>query len=476
MKRKNICLLLSVLVLVSCSLSCAPRRGTREIVQPVPLPREFSSSGQGQLPDHWWEDFDDPELTGLINRALSDNFTLKGVWSRFDQAYSLHRMARAARAPLVSLDAGAGRARSVVATSPIYSDQFSLNLATSYEIDLWGKLESLEAAAQHDLKASRGDVETMAMTLAAQVAGLWFSIIEQQAHLDLLAAQLTLAQTYLDLVELRFSQGMASALDVYQQRQQVVSTRAKIPLSEARLKVQQHQLATLLARPPNAEICLLKNILPDLPPLPESGILADLMERRPDLRAARERVESADQRVAAAASEQLATLRITGRSGYQNSEAGDLFELWNGSITAATQLILADGGRREADLNRSRAVTTAAIHSYAQAVLQAMQEVENSLVQENKQGTYLEALEEQLAITRETLEEARARYINGLNDYLPVLVALQSLQQLERTILTARRELISYRVQLYQALGGSWTTRLQPPVGSAEPVVSGEND
>ncbi len=459
-REKPIFLILIILVLSPGLTGCSARQHRSEVTKPVFLPVDVQATDEFTMPDRWWESFNDPELNDLINRSLKANFTLKTAWARFDQAYAFAAKVKAAHTPQVSLDASSARSRSSILNDAIYGNQFSLYLTTTYEVDLWNKLDSIEQAAELDLKASRYDVETAAMTLASQVTTLWFSIIEQYAQLGLLMEQLEVAETYQELAELRFSQGLASALDVYQQRQQVVATRAKIPLVEARLKINQHQLAVLLAQPPNAVILSTKDVLPDIEPIPVDGLLVHLLERRPDIKAGRERVAAADLRVAAAADEQLAVLRLTGRAGYQNSEAGDLFDLWYASVSATVQHTLADGGLRTAEQERTRAITRVLIQQYGQTVLNAMQEVESAMVQEQRQRTYLEELKKQLDLARATLAEARSRYVNGLSDYLPVLVALQGLQQLERTHISARRDLIAFRIQLYRSLGGSWMASL----------------
>ena len=126
-----------------------------------------------------------------------------------------------------------------------------------------------------------------------------------------------------------------------------------------------------------------------------------------------------------------------------------------------------DGGRRKAEVDRNEAVVKEQLGVYGQVVLRAFQEVEDALIQERKQTEFLIELERQLQLARDTLREARMRYANGLSDYLPVLAALESLQTVERSQIVAERQLLSYRVQLYRALGGSWTRILEPPTESS---------
>jgi len=119
-----------------------------------------------------------------------------------------------------------------------------------------------------------------------------------------------------------------------------------------------------------------------------------------------------------------------------------------------------DGGRRQAEVLRTQAVVRERLHQYEKSVLVAIQEVEDAIVQEAQQKNYLEQLDKQIEIAQETLRSSRTRYINGQSNYLPVLTALQAVQRLERTRLAAQLNLILYRIDLYKALGGTWTGEL----------------
>ncbi len=141
------------------------------------------------------------------------------------------------------------------------------------------------------------------------------------------------------------------------------------------------------------------------------------------------------------------------------------------SIGASVSAPIVDGGMRRAEADRNRAVVTQRINNYASVLLAALQEVEGALVLERQQRSYLRRVDEQVKIARETLREARVRYVNGLSDYLPVLTALRSLQQLELLQLSQNRLLLEHRVRLYRALGGSWMNELEPDGLGASPVA-----
>ena len=140
--------------------------------------------------------------------------------------------------------------------------------------------------------------------------------------------------------------------------------------------------------------------------------------------------------------------------------------MWN--LAANLVQPVFEGGRRRAEVRRTDAVKLERLNAYGAAVLTALREVEDALTQERQQRLFIDNLRVQVALARETLGQARQRYTNGLSDYLPVLTALQAQQNRDRDLLTARRQLISYRIQLYRALGGSWARELTFPVDNGD--------
>jgi len=479
---KSRCLLT---VLLACSLacgaaSCSLHRVEDAVEPPVPVPRAFSDTGRGQSPGRWWEHFEEGEWDRLVDQALSGNLTLRQAAARLEEAYQAAQKAGAGLWPQVSAEAGASRARTTAVTFrgdrvKATSNLFSLTLAASYEIDLWRRIHSLRDAASLDATATREDFDAAAVTLAANVGETWYSIVEQRAQLALLRDQIKTTGTFLDLVELRFRQGQASALDVYQQRTQAAAVRGQLPVAQSRLEVLEHGLAVLLGKPPLSKPAGARAALPQAPPLPRTGLPADLVARRPDVRAAHARLVAADHRVAAAVADRLPALRLTGRRTNSAAEPGDVFSNWVWSVAGNLVQPVFEAGRRQAEVARTRAAKAALLNAYGAVVLRAFQEVEDALSRERHQRLLVANLEEQVRLARATLEQARDRYVNGLCEYLPVLAALQAQQGKERELLRARRQIISYRIHLYRGLGGAWPRdldargiRVPPDFGEAQ--------
>lgn len=440
----------------------------------VDIPEAFSSSGQGEADtaNRCWEAFGDADLSKTVEATLAGNLDLKQAWARIKQMGAVLKASGAGWYPQLTAELGVGFSRNAMTipnpmtgedvTTVSERGSYQLGVTISYEVDLWGKVASTEDAAGAELTATREALEALAMVLAGQSAELWFGIVEARAQLKLLAQQLETSQTYLRLVELRFGQGFANSVAVYQQRQQVESLRAQVPLFQSRIKLFEHALATLAGRPPLAPVAASRDQLPQLPPLPATGLPTDLLQRRPDVRGAMVRIVAADHRVAAAIADQYPSLRLSIWAGVSSTDITTLFDAFLANLVSGLVAPLFDGFRRSAEVDRNKAAVEELVHAYGNVVLTALKEVEDALATERYQLEHVRVLETRLELAQQTLEESRVRYLNGLSDYLPVLTALSIVQQVELALISARKVLISNRIQLCKALGGGWTGDLMP--------------
>lgn len=441
--------------------SCHSARPAAPDAVKAALPEGYSREPSGvQAADRWWLDFGSRDLDALMARAFAENLTVAEAEARLRQAVAEARKAGAGLTPEISATAGAGvsRVRAEDGLVDSTTREYSLGLAASYELDLWGRVRQGRRAAVQQAEASRGDLEAAAATLAGSVSETWVRILEQDAQLALLQQQLETNKKYLDLLKMRQLKAQAIALDVYQQEQIVASTEALIPQVRAEARVLRNQLALLLGRAAGMPVDLSESDLPALPDLPELGVPADLLEKRPDVRAALSRLEAAESGVRVARADRLPAIRLTGKAAYGSDSVDTLFDNWILNLAAGLTAPLLDGGRRSAEVERTRAVTDERLAAYRRVVLTAFGEVENALARELQLREQLAALERQLTSARDALRESEKRYTKGAIDYLPVLTALASVQRLERSVLAGRRDLLVQRVALYRALGGRWTS------------------
>ncbi|MFO8058269.1 MAG: efflux transporter outer membrane subunit [bacterium] len=456
-------------VLVLCSSCPEPKKKPD-----VDVPQKFSESGPASMPEKWWTSFSDPELDRLEERAMSGNLDVLAAWDRLDQAEAMYRSASAGLWPSISASLSltdkemmgekestktapsSGGMPSGGAQTSTDGTTYSGSLTASYELDLWGRVRSSRKAAKADFRAGREDLYTMAMTVSSQVAMTWYELVEQKLQLGVLKEQEQINKDYLELQTLRYRQGVAAAADVVQQRQQLEATRSEMPNVQKRIQTLKHQLAVLIGKPPRTKIEAERDSLPGLPPLPDTGIPADVLMQRPDVRSAKKRLEAAGYRVDEAFASRLPSISISLSASDTEEEIESLFENWLRNLTVNLAAPLLDAGRRKAEEERARAAASQRVHAFEKTMLTALREVEDALARERNQHEYIKRLEKQMQSARQSLELARERYRNGATGYLPVLVNLKNLQALERQHLTARRILITYRIALYRALAGSW--------------------
>ncbi|MDP3877889.1 MAG: efflux transporter outer membrane subunit [Methylobacter sp.] len=434
-----------VLLLLMATACSVP---IKEIPAPVVLADKFSVSGRAKLQNQWWLSFNDADLNRLIEQALNENFTLLAAFNRLEQAQALAKKSGAELIPAINNTVNATQKSSDKPTL----NNFALGLAASYEIDLWGRIRANIQAAELDTQAAEEDVASAAISVSAEIASTWYKLIEQRQQLNLLNSQITINRDNVTMVTTRFRLGQASAADVFQQRQLLEFVIGNQLSVIANIQILENQLAILLGKAPGTVVIPAQDKFPALPPIPETGLSADLMQRRPDLRKAYFRVQSADQRVAAAIADRFPKLSLAVGVDTNAPDLQSLFNNWMATIAGNLVTPLLDGGRRVAEVERSRAVSAEALNNYGAALINAVKEVENALIQEHQQYQLVLNLDQQVQLSQQASSQIRFRYIYGAMDFLRVLSALLSQQNLERNSLLAQQQLIDYRISLYRAL------------------------
>jgi len=457
--RHTIAATFGTLCLAFCLGRCTLHKVPEQTPTPETLPESFSRQGEVPVPQAWWTLFNDPQLNRFVERVLQDNLDLHGAFARLQQFEALARQSGAALKPQVQASGTADRSGTGGEAGSNSSSEFSLALFASYEIDIWKKLSQRQKAARSDLESAALDLESLAQTLAATAVQTYFAHQQQAETLGLLQAQVATNRQLLEIIEMRFTQGLASAIDVYQQREQLASTEALVPSAQAGLQLLQHQMAVLAATPPQTSPAFTTHALPVPGPLPELGVPLAWMSQRPDIQSAAMRLKAADYRLGVAIADRFPSLNLSGDIGSQALQLGDLFSNWFWRVAASLVGPLLDGGARKAEIARREALVLAAAKDYEAEVLNAIREVEDALVQESFQRETLQRLQDRETLAQQALDAARERYLRGIGPFLSVLTATQAFQSTERQVIEARRRLIDYRIDLHRALGGDFGTR-----------------
>lgn len=456
-----------VLLLAGCGAMFTPKTRPPAVRD---LPPAYSLyTGDEPGPGAWWEAFGSEELNGLIAEALSANFDIRTAWARLNQADAALRQAGANLGPSVSAEAGAARQRirTDADNTPARqrnSRSFSAGLTAAYELDFWGRLSALRQAERLAYEAVRDDLDTAAVTVSAGIVTAWIDILSIRRQIALATEQIAINQNRMDLQMFRFSKGKASALSVAQQREMLAASKARLP--RLRLSETQHRqaLAFLLGRSDARGLVVSEQDLPDPIAFPRTGLPAELLSARPDVRAAGLKLQSADWRIASARANRLPALSLSAGISFAADSTDLLFRNWIATLAAGITGPVFDGGYRKAEVDRRRALAEEALASYAKTVAQAIREVEAGLAAEQRQTEYLALIDTQLAAARLTMDSARTQYLNGQNTYLDYLTAWSGVQDLERQRVDEKATLLRNRVTVYKALGGDWTrTLIQHP-------------
>jgi len=448
------------MIFVVLSAGCAVH-GPLSVEPPVTVPASFKGeSAPGAPVERWWEAFGDKDLNRIMEEAFAGNPDLAAAYERFEQSRAVYRSAVAAGRPSLDLQGEWSREDTPSFFGNNTGDSYILSAAARYELDLWQKLKSRTRAAVLDMEALGEEVKTLYISLSAQIADLYYLAAEQRAQLRLAEQSVRAYADVLSLVEQRYRAGLTPAADVYRARQALAGAKARKVLFEVSLRVTEHALAVAVGRYPEGGTAGGVIELPETPQAFPAGLPSEVLSRRPDVRAALLRLKASDARVAAAIAERFPSFNLLGSYGTSSLvfSTGDIVGNFWKLIIGLSQPLL-DGGRRRAEVERSRAVFRENLALYRKAVLRAFQEVEDALVRNRTSEERIKQLQEQTEAAEAAFRLSRQRYVQGLSSYLQVLDAQTLLYETESQLLTARRQLISDRITLARAVGGRWMER-----------------
>ena len=421
---------------------------------PVEVPSEFSVAGVVETDAHWWTAFDDPALDDAIETALSDNLDLLAAAQRVEAANALIHVRRSGALP--ALSATQRTSYNVPAQNgPPWST--TPGVQASYEVDLWGRVGAAVSAEELRAEATATDYHAAAIGVAADIALTWARLGAAAESLALYDDQLSNNRTVLEMLERRFSLGSVVAADVLRQRELVEATLQERELVEADIEVFSNQLALLMGRGPH-EVLRRPDALLVVPALPDTGVPADLLNRRPDVQSAFLRLQASDRDVASAMAARYPQLNLSAGITTGGPAAEGIFRDWALSLAGDVFAPLFQGGRIRAEIERAEALERAQLYAYGQTMLVALREVEDALIREQREEQRIERLEARLALATESAARLETRYLNGTASYLDVLSATNDLQRLGRSVVAARLSNVEQRIALYRALAGSIET------------------
>ena len=465
MQRMPRALSLGLVLLAGCAVGPDYQRPE------IPAPGTFrgaetTSAGAGSVADlGWWEVFQDRSLQALIRTALANNKDLRLAAARVEEARGALLAANGEFYPLIAGSASYQRARvSELGTTPVPpsvrnpAEVYAVGGSASYELDFWGGLRRQSEAARAQLLAGEAAQQTVRASLVADVAATYFDLVELDSELAIARRTLESRQKSLQLVKARNAQGVVSKLDV-RQVEGLVSTAAKaIPTIERSLAVTENRLSLLLGQNPGeiqrthrlADVAVRVEV--------PAGLPSQLLERRPDLRAAEQQLIAANARVGVAKAAFFPTVALTASAGQLSADLSNLFKgpagTW--SFNPVVTVPIFTGGQLRGQYVASQAQREQALIAYERAVQSSFADVANALISNLKFREIRAEQDKLLAALSDAARLSNLRYRGGVTSYLEVLDSERQLFDAEIGACRAQRDELVGVVQLYLALGGGW--------------------
>ena len=435
----------------------------------------------GTAADHaeWWTSFGDPTLNTLVQRARSQNLSLRVAGLRILESRAVLGIAEGQRFPQQQQVAGQLTAIEVSENAPnaALADQSytnaQLSLDITWEADFWGRFRRGIEAAEAFLESDIANFADALVLLTAETAQTYVSIRLLEERLRLARANEASQERALEIATVLFNNGATTELDVTQARTILGSTRAAIPQLEASLRQAKNALAVLLGEPPGAVDASLGGGtgIPSAPMAVTVGIPAELLRRRPDVRAAERQLAAQSAQIGVAAADLYPRFGLTGSVGFQSSDAespvpgttpevSDIFDSGstNGFLGPFVSWNVLNYGRIRNNIRVEDARFQQLLEGYRNTVLNALAESENAI------AAFLAAREQEgyLAYSAEaavrSVELASIQYREGQTDFNRVVSALQSAIQQQDQLAQSQGAIASNLVALYRALGGGWQT------------------
>lgn len=435
----------------------------------TPEPDAFSEGRKMVAGDsdqqRFWQGFDDPLLEQLIDQTLAANHTLEEAVARYERAAAL--LYGAERDQWPSLTANASAAEQYLAdieqsppgTGPERVQRYEAGLAASWELDLFGRLRRATEAQRAELEAAGAELGAVQVALAGQLASSYFELRGLQQQFQVARQSVALQQQSLDIVEARVQAGRGTEFDQVRARAQLERTRAELPTVQAGIRAAMHRIAVLTGQPPMALVDTLspRGTLPEallVIPVDSPG---EVLRRRPDIAAAERRLAAATARIGVATADLFPRFTLSGLLGSVAADTSDLFTgpAETRRVALGIDWTFLDHGKVKARIEAAGADSRAALASYQQTVLEALEEAETRLVRYQRAQQREERLEQAMNNAEKAVELARARYEEGFIGYFEVLAAEQEFTATRDAAVRSRTAVTLAMVDVYRSLVGA---------------------
>ena len=412
----------------------------------------------------WFEIFSDEKLQELIRTAVAQNYDLRQASARINLGRANLGLARSDQFPQVAGSAGVTTTRSAENGVLIPGQKRTRSIGNvllnllSFEIDIWGRLRQQTKAAKAELQASVEDRNAAQTTIVGDVAAGYFNLLELDRELEIAKSTRAVRENSLSIIKLREQGGIATMLEVRQAEELVFQASQTIPDIERRIEQTENFISVLIGKNPGpiARGRVL-NDQPELPSVP-TGLSSELLDRRPDIRAAEQRLIAGNALIKSAKAAYFPTISLTGFFGFQSNQLSGLFSGGGNAWSFAPQIVqpIFTAGRLKSNVRFEQARQELMIAQYEQTIQTAFREVSDALI-ERRKVKEIRAQQEQLVTTLQDRSRlAYIRYEGGVDSLLNALDADRELFDAQLQLTQTRRNELLSLVQLYKALGGGW--------------------
>ncbi|HEX7854800.1 MAG TPA: efflux transporter outer membrane subunit [Sphingobium sp.] len=469
--------LLGLTALTGCSM--APQYHPPTIAAPLAYkeagPWVSAQSNEATIVSgQWWTIFDDAKLDGLEQQIETGNPTLEAALGRYDAAKAYLTEARSDLFPHIGVNGTLSRNRQSDnrplrgANQPDLYAAETVGGVASYDVDLWGRIRDGVAARRADAEASRDDLSTVRLSLEGQLASSYVTLRGYDREIELLDATVQAYAKADAMTQRRFAGGIANGMETGQSGTQLAEAQAQLADLRNARALTEHAIASLIGLPASGFSIVSEAIALSMPQVPV-GLPSTLLQRRPDIAAAEQRMFAANRRIGVAKAAFFPVLSLDGSGGWQSTMLSNLVSAPNifWSLGPSIAFSIFDGGRHRAHLAEAKASWTQATADYRGRVLGAMQEVEDGLSRLHHLGD--EATAETRAVEQAAQVERLSlnRYQKGAVNYLDVVTAQTTALRTRRQSIQLATRRLQASIGLIRAVGGGWQTQAAAPSKTA---------
>lgn len=407
----------------------------------------------------WLTNLNDERLNEYIQIALKNNFDIKNSEARLAAQLRQIRISASSLWPSINFNLQENRAETELDNQQIAtSSSYNGNLSIAWEIDLWQKLSAQKKAVARTAQASAEDFQAARLSLAATVARTWFNINELKLRLNIEEERLATIKETLEIVEEQYTSGQQSALNVYLNRSDHISQQARVLELRNTLESSIRSFKVLLGEYPNIDL----DFSASLPSITESipaGLPAELVIRRPDVKADLYKWQSAAYDASAAQRARLPSFSLTASYGASSDELKTLDEktlLWN--LINNLSLPLFKGGQLQAQAEAARFLKDANFNNYLSTLLTSFNEVETALSTEKTLFDRAKLIEQAESLAADGYKLALDQYRSGIITYTNLLDSQRRWFDARSQLVILRNSILQNRIALNLALGGDFST------------------